>query len=173
MARKLVLVIALLAGPAAAFAATQSTTLRAVSVANNGTLGKKVLVTPATGRTLYTLSAEKRGKWVCVKQCLGFWPPLVIAKGKTPTGSTGLGTIKRPDGRLQVTFKGFPLYRFSGDKARGQANGEGVKDVGVWHAAVVGPGTVTTPAGTTTTDTSGTTTSSTTTTTPDPYKGGG
>jgi predicted lipoprotein with Yx(FWY)xxD motif len=163
MARKLALVFAVLAGPAAAFAATQ-TTAHTVAVANNGALGKKVLVTPTTGRTLYSLSVEKKGKWVCVKQCLGFWLPVVIAKGKKPTGATGLGTIKRPDGRMQVTFKGSPLYRFSGDKARGQANGEGLKDVGVWHAAVVGPGTKT-PVATTTTPTDTTTTTGSTTTT--------
>ncbi|HZQ17029.1 MAG TPA: hypothetical protein VFA82_09675 [Gaiellaceae bacterium] len=162
MVRKLALVAAALAGPAAAFAATQATA-HTVSVANNGTLGKRVLVTPTTGRTLYTLSVEKNGKWVCVKQCASFWPPLVIAKGKKPTGAASLGTVKRPDGRLQVTFKGSPLYRFSGDKAPGQANGEGLKDVGVWHAAVVGPGTKTVPTGTTTTPTDTTGTGATTT----------
>jgi predicted lipoprotein with Yx(FWY)xxD motif len=47
-----------------------------------------------------------------------------------------LGTIERPDGRTQVTFKGRPLYSFSGDSKAGDVNGEGIKDVGTWHAAV-------------------------------------
>ncbi len=166
MARKLVLVVALLAGPAAAFAATQTNQLHVVTVANNPTLGKKVLMTPA-GRTLYSLSVERHGRWICVKSCLGFWKPLVIAKGKVPAGAASLGTVKRPDGRMQVTFKSGPLYTFTDDHAKGDAKGEGFKDVGVWHAAVVGPG-VKTPQPTTTSSETTTTTTST-----DPYRGGG
>ncbi len=47
-----------------------------------------------------------------------------------------LGTIKRPDnGRRQVTFDGRPLYTFDEDAKAGDAKGQGIKDVGVWHAA--------------------------------------
>ena len=46
-----------------------------------------------------------------------------------------LGTIKRPEGGTQVTYKGRPLYRFGADTKAGEANGEGIKDVGIWHAA--------------------------------------
>jgi predicted lipoprotein with Yx(FWY)xxD motif len=52
-----------------------------------------------------------------------------------------LGTIKRPDGRAQVTFKGRPLYSFGGDSKAGEVNGEGIKDVGTWHAAVIAKAT--------------------------------
>jgi predicted lipoprotein with Yx(FWY)xxD motif len=45
--------------------------------------------------------------------------------------------VKRPEGDLQVTFRGRPLYTFGGDKKPGQVKGEGLKDVGVWHAALV------------------------------------
>jgi hypothetical protein len=55
-----------------------------------------------------------------------------------PTGPVRLGTIERPDGKTQVTFKGRPLYSFSGDSKAGDVNGEGIKDVGTWHAAVTG-----------------------------------
>jgi hypothetical protein len=34
-----------------------------------------------------------------------------------------------------VSFRGGPLYTFTGDHKRGDAKGEGFKDVGVWHAA--------------------------------------
>jgi predicted lipoprotein with Yx(FWY)xxD motif len=37
-----------------------------------------------------------------------------------------LGTVKRPDGRLQVTFEGMPLYTYVGDTAPGQAKGQGI-----------------------------------------------
>ncbi len=46
-----------------------------------------------------------------------------------------LGTIERPEGKTQVTYKGRPLYSFGGDSKAGEANGEGIKDVGTWHAA--------------------------------------
>jgi predicted lipoprotein with Yx(FWY)xxD motif len=60
--------------------------------------------------------------------------------------------VRRPDGRRQVTYKGGPLYTFSGDSRRSDAKGEGFKDVGVWHAATVGasappPATTTTGGG--------------------------
>jgi len=51
----------------------------------------------------------------------------VLAPGQPGTGiqSGDLGTFQRPDGRNQVTYKGHQLYRFVGDTAPGQANGEG------------------------------------------------
>jgi predicted lipoprotein with Yx(FWY)xxD motif len=64
------------------------------------------------------------------------WKPLVVPAGVTPKGPVKLGTVKRPDGRTQVTYKGRPLYSFNADKP-GEANGEGLKDVGTWHAAKV------------------------------------
>lgn len=109
---------------------------RVAKEARNATLGKTVLTTTG-GRTLYSLSVEKRGKFVCTGACLSTWHPLTVAAGVTPTGPVKLGTVKRPDGRTQVTYRGLPLYSFGGDTKAGQANGEGIKDVGTWHAAVV------------------------------------
>jgi predicted lipoprotein with Yx(FWY)xxD motif len=88
-----------------------------------------------SGRTLYSLSVEKHGKFICTGGCLSIWHPLVVAKGVRPTGPVTLGTVKRPDGKTQVTYRGRPLYSFADDTKAGQANGEGIKDVGTWHAA--------------------------------------
>ena len=87
------------------------------------------------GRTLYSLSVEKHGKFICTGGCLSIWHPLVVAKGVRPTGPVTLGTVKRPDGKTQVTYRGRPLYSFADDTKTGEANGEGFKDVGTWHAA--------------------------------------
>jgi predicted lipoprotein with Yx(FWY)xxD motif len=94
----------------------------------------KTVLTNTKGLTLYTLSGETNGKFICTGACLKAWPPLLVAAGTTPKGPVKLGTIKRPEGKTQVTFKGAPVYTFSGDSKKGEANGEGIKDVGVWHA---------------------------------------
>lgn len=101
----------------------------------NATL-KEMVLTTNKGKTLYSLSVEKHGKFICTGGCLSVWKPLVVPAGVTPKGPVKLGTVKRPDGRTQVTYKGRPLYSFNADKP-GEANGEGLKDVGTWHAAKV------------------------------------
>ncbi len=100
----------------------------------------RTLLTNTSGRTLYSLSAEKHGKFICTEMsgCTGIWHPLTVAAGVTPKGPVTLGTIERPEGATQVTYRGLPLYTFSGDKKRGQVNGDGLKDVGTWHPATVG-----------------------------------
>jgi predicted lipoprotein with Yx(FWY)xxD motif len=132
------MVVALLAAFLVARAAQASSSARAhvVSTAKNTSLGKTLLVN-RRGLTLYSLSVEQRGRFICTDSaCLSFWKPLVVPKGTTPTGVAGLRTVKRPDGRIQVTYRGRPLYTFYLDRKRGDAGGEGFKDVGVWHAAV-------------------------------------
>src|SRR5262249_61089354 len=42
------------------------------------------------------------------------------------------GTVKRPDGKMQVTYAGYPLYFYGGDSKAGQVNGQGIE--GEWHA---------------------------------------
>ena len=114
---------------------TGAATKRVVKVAQNETLGHKVL-TNIRGRTLYSLSAEKNGTFICTDAaCLSIWKPLTVPAGTKPIGPVHLGTILRPDGRTQVTYRGLPLYRFTGDTRPGDASGEGIRDVGVWHAA--------------------------------------
>ena len=106
-----------------------------VRTMQNRMLDKKVLVN-LRGRTLYSLSAETHGRFICTtKFCLSLWTPLVVSKGTTPTGAKLLATIKRPDGRTQVTYRGKPLYTFVQDRKPGDIKGDGFKDVGVWHPA--------------------------------------
>jgi predicted lipoprotein with Yx(FWY)xxD motif len=126
-----------------------------VKTASNSSLGGTVLV-DASGMTLYSLSGESAGKFICsTSACEAIWHPLV-ATGSTPTGVESLGTVKRPDGQEQVAYKGMPLYTFAQDAKPGDAKGQGIKDVGTWSAIVIGSS-----AGTPTT------------TTNKPYSGGG
>ena len=123
-------------------AASGGTGAVTVSSMRNAALGK-VLV-GADGRTLYHTSADKMSLVECTGSCAVRWPPLVISSRVRPIAGPGvtaslLGTVRRSDGRLQVTYRGRPLYRFSGDTKAGDVNGQGVG--GTWHAL--------TPSGTT------------------------
>jgi predicted lipoprotein with Yx(FWY)xxD motif len=122
-------------GQSASGGSSSTTTVKSAS---NSRLGSTVLVN-ARGMTLYSLSAERGGKFICTNSaCTKIWHPLTVAGGAMPTGSVGsLGVIKRPGGTEQVTYKGMPLYTFAQDQP-GQANGQGVKDVGVWTAVSTG-----------------------------------
>jgi predicted lipoprotein with Yx(FWY)xxD motif len=117
-----------------------------VKKAHNATLGKTILVNRRS-LTLYSLSAERHGRFICTSMaCLSLWKPLVVPAGTKPTGVRGLAKVKRPDGRRQVAYRGAPLYRFVQDTRPGQVKGNGFRDVGVWRPVVVGGGSAPTPA---------------------------
>jgi predicted lipoprotein with Yx(FWY)xxD motif len=104
------------------------------------------ILVDSQGMTLYHLSGEQGGKFICTgAACLGVWHPLIATSSATTSGAVGsLGTVKRPEGTLQVTYKGTPLYTFAQDKQAGETNGQGIKDVGTW--TVVTTGSASTPA---------------------------
>jgi predicted lipoprotein with Yx(FWY)xxD motif len=109
----------------------------ALRTSANVALGATVL-TNAQGMTLYSLSAEQGGKFICTGSCLQVWHPLAASSGvHAPAGVGSLGTIKRPDGGEQITYKGRPLYTFANDSQPGDAKGQGLKDVGTWGAVTV------------------------------------
>jgi predicted lipoprotein with Yx(FWY)xxD motif len=101
----------------------------------------------SSGRTLYLFAKDRNDKSACTGSCAKFWPPL-HAHGK-PTAGTGinaslLGTTKRADGTLQVTYKKHPLYTYAGDKAAGQANGQAIDaSGGKWYVLSAAGGTIT------------------------------
>jgi predicted lipoprotein with Yx(FWY)xxD motif len=81
------------------------------------------------GKALYSSDLEASGKIVCDATCNAFWQPLTLRGGR-PTASVDagkLGVIKRPDGSIQVTVNGKPLYTFAEDSP-GSATGNGFRD---------------------------------------------
>jgi predicted lipoprotein with Yx(FWY)xxD motif len=150
----MLLAAALLAGLLAAFYAVNASgagSTRVVMTAKNKALGKTILVN-RQGLSLYSLSVERRGKFICTNSaCLSVWKPLLIAKGTKPTGVTGLGTVKRPTGKIQVSYRGAPLYRFAKDRRAGDIKGNGFKDVGIWRVVTVGKAQTSTTSPATTT----------------------
>ena len=122
---------------AAGTASGTSSAVRATVTVKSTPLGR-VLVNQ-NGRTLYLFEKDHSGKSMCTGSCVSFWPPL-LSGAKARAGSTAvkaslLGRIRRSDGRMQVTYRGHPLYTFSLDKRAGQTNGEGLDDFGAhWYA---------------------------------------
>ncbi len=103
-------------------------------------LATKVLV-DSQGQTLYAFSKDPKNTFHprCVGACETTWPPLILTGSAPVAGkeafTTQLGAIKRADGKLQVDYAGSPLYTYSGDKAPGDALGNGVSSFGgTWHA---------------------------------------
>lgn len=92
------------------------------------------ILVDSQGMTLYHLSGEQNGKFICTSTaCLGVWHPLIAPSSGAPSGEVGsLGTVKRPEGTVQVTYEGKPLYTFTGDQQSGETKGQGIKDVGTW-----------------------------------------
>jgi predicted lipoprotein with Yx(FWY)xxD motif len=107
-----------------------------VKTAKNAKLGKTILVT-LRGRTLYSLSAERNGRFICTDgTCLSLWTPLRVPRGTSPSGVAGLSLVSRPDKTRQVAYRGAPLYTFTQDSRAGDINGNGFRDVGVWRPAL-------------------------------------
>jgi predicted lipoprotein with Yx(FWY)xxD motif len=92
----------------------------------------------SSGRTLYLFGKDKNGKSSCSGMCASFWPPLITTgkpRAGTGTKASLLGTTKRADGRVQVTYNHHPLYTFKKDTKKGQTNGEGLSAFGAtWYA---------------------------------------
>lgn len=96
-----------------------------------------VLATPALS-SLYLLSNEAGDRIACTGGCLSLWPPLLVRSGTPLRGGAGvlgrLGRVRRAPGVYQLTYNGYPLYRYVGDTGRLQSSGEGVvSNGGTWY----------------------------------------
>jgi predicted lipoprotein with Yx(FWY)xxD motif len=123
-----------------AFVAATSAAL--ASVGGSKTHGARVhiakthigrILVDSKGITLYDFVKDKGKTSVCYDACAALWPPL-ITHGKPVAGrgvrASLLGTTKRTDGRVQVTYGGHPLYYFVTDRKPGQTTGQGVNQFG-------------------------------------------
>ncbi len=92
------------------------------------------VLTNADGLTLYWFAPDTPVTSKCTGSCTAYWPP-VTGHAKAGPGIAGtLGTIRRPDGGVQVTYDGHPLYTYVGDSGRGQARGNNLDlNGGLWY----------------------------------------
>lgn len=108
-----------------------------VAVAKSPELGTAILV-DSKGFTLYDFHKDKGTQSACYGPCAKGWPPLTTSgspQAMNGAEASKLGTTKRSDGTLQVTYAGHPLYTFVEDTKPGEAKGNDVSAFGAqWYA---------------------------------------
>ena len=92
----------------------------------------------AQGHSVYLFEKDEDGESYCSGACAAVWPPLETSTA--PRGGAGvqeaeLGTIERPDGDMQVTYHGHPLYYYAADASTpDNTKGEDVEQFGAgWY----------------------------------------
>jgi len=87
--------------------------------------------------TVYLFEADKGSTSNCSGACASAWPPVTTTGKQTAAGkalAADLGTSKRSDGTMQVTYKGHPLYYYAKDGDSKDAYGQGLKQFGAgWY----------------------------------------
>ena len=140
--------LALTVGLGDALASSHSASGAAKVAAASSPLGR--ILVDGRGHTLYLFAKDKNGKSSCVGQCATFWPPLITSgkpRAAAGTKASLLGTTRRADGRLQVTYNHHPLYSFVKDTRKGLTNGEEVTAFGgEWYAVSATGATVEKPS---------------------------
>jgi predicted lipoprotein with Yx(FWY)xxD motif len=123
---------AAVAAAAAALALAHGTKADGATVAVKRSPLGRILV-DSRGITLYDFVKDKRGASTCYGACAALWPPLTT-KGKPHAGrgvrASLLGTTKRKDGKLEVTYNHHPLYYYVADRKPGQTTGQGLNQFG-------------------------------------------
>jgi predicted lipoprotein with Yx(FWY)xxD motif len=92
---------------------------------------------------LYDFPPDKSMTSTCYGACASLWPPLTTTE--KPIAGHGaraslLGTTKRKDGKLEVTYNHHPLYYFVSDQKPGPTTGQGVNQFGApwWVISATG-----------------------------------
>jgi predicted lipoprotein with Yx(FWY)xxD motif len=121
---------------AATISVTASAASKTTAAGTTVTIAKSPLgriLVDTKGRTLYDFPPDMRGASTCDGACAALWPPLTTigephaGRGVAPSL---LGTTKRSDGKVQVTYGGHPLYYYVADTKRGQTTGQGLNQFG-------------------------------------------
>jgi predicted lipoprotein with Yx(FWY)xxD motif len=110
--------VVVIAAFVAVMASSQAAPSTAARLTVRSTVYGKALFGPS-GKVLYVFGADRGSTSHCYGVCAKAWPPL-LTTGK-PLAGTGvranlLGTTKRKNGTVQVTYNRHPLYYYSADK---------------------------------------------------------
>jgi predicted lipoprotein with Yx(FWY)xxD motif len=83
---------------------------------------------------LYLFTRDRSARSTCYGTCAAAWPPYVVAKQPSHAPGNLVGSVRRADGRLQVTYAGHPLYHYVGDHRPGQVLCQAVAEFGgTWY----------------------------------------
>ena len=101
-------------------AMSEQSASRATLTAHSSRFGKVLF--DRRGFVLYAFTRDRR-RSACYGPCAKAWPPYFAPKGTLSAGRgikrSLLGTVKRKNGRRQVTYAGRPLYYYVGDTSPG------------------------------------------------------
>jgi predicted lipoprotein with Yx(FWY)xxD motif len=146
LSRVLTVAVLVLASAVLTTGAVAGTKGGAVVKSSQSSLGR--ILVNSHGRTLYLWAHDKRNKSTCYGKCASVWPALTThGRPRAISGARSalLGTTRRSNGRMQVTYHRHPLYYFAGDKRAGQTAGEGLTAFGGRWYAVSTAGTAVSP----------------------------
>jgi predicted lipoprotein with Yx(FWY)xxD motif len=125
----------LVAGLAALVLAAVAVAAGRTNVGTHHTDAGKVLAS-SRGFSIYMFAKDKKGgKSTCYGNCATVWPPLLTTGRPVSIKGSGvnsrlLGTTRRRDGKLEVTYNGYPLYRYVPDRKPGDSKGQGFSQFG-------------------------------------------
>jgi len=100
-----------------------------VMIGTNKAVGNYLV--DGSGNALYWFAKDKVNTSACSGDCLKAWPAFTADSFVVPSAlkTSDFGTITRDDGTSQATYKGWPLYYWLKDKARGDVTGQNVGKV--------------------------------------------
>jgi predicted lipoprotein with Yx(FWY)xxD motif len=129
--------------PAPALAAAPAPAVGAVLMVAE-TPDYDAFIADADGRALYLLESGNPSEITCYDECAGVWPPFLAPQGTPTAGDPAvqaglIGTARRRNGAMQVTYGGWPLYYYSGDRGTDRPAGQELKDAwGEWYLVTPG-----------------------------------
>ena len=110
---------------------TGTTQVSSTVTAHSSAYGR--ILFDGNGRALYAFTRDPRSRSVCTGACAAVWPPFLVSSRPKPAADVVgrlIGTTRRADGKLQVTYGGRPLYYYVNDRKPGQVLCQNVKEFG-------------------------------------------
>jgi predicted lipoprotein with Yx(FWY)xxD motif len=98
----------------------------AMAARRHGTIVKVIdsqygrVLADGRGEAFYLFDKERSARSQCYGECAAAWPPVLARASGGPRSGRGaaaslLGTTRRRDGKIQVTYAGHPLYYYVHD----------------------------------------------------------
>jgi predicted lipoprotein with Yx(FWY)xxD motif len=105
-----------------------ATSQQTIGISNNN-LGNYLV--DESGMTLYHFRGDSPGESTCYGDCLSTWLPFYTVNINVAGGINAydFATISREDGKLQIAYKGWPLYQYKGDSLPGDVKGHGLNNM--------------------------------------------